>query len=140
MVGAFDVDLRVVGDAKLPEQAGERHAFDRYFFNRGGIASGPVGVQAAPVIVLQIDVEFCLTGSIRNREIQQFQTSIADFIPEALARSFAKRRIGFERDHLEAAPEVERGVFAIIHAEIENDPALFCITRHPRAFLSCGIA
>ena len=92
------------------------------------------------MIVLQIDVEFCVTGSIRNRDIQQFQTSIADFIPEALARAFAKRRIGFERDYLEAALEVESGVFAIVHAEIENGPTVFGVARHVRDLRSRGIA
>src|SRR5450432_4028026 len=107
MVYALDIDLEKVRDAELVEQIGEGDAAHADFLAAAGVAPGPAGVQAAPMVIVQIDVEDGFPGALPDRRIDDLQMSIIDLSPKSRLRHFAKRRIGFERDDIEPAAQIK---------------------------------
>ena len=98
LVDAFDIDFQVIWHAEFTEQFVERDTTHGDLFGAAGMALCPPKVEAAPVIVVEIDVELRLAGLVPDRRIEDFYATIADRRAKPFPRLFAKRRIGIERD------------------------------------------
>ena len=69
LVDALDIDLQVIGHAELGEQAAQRDALHGDFLVFGRVVPSPSDIQAAPMVIIEIDVKTRLAVLIPDRGI-----------------------------------------------------------------------
>lgn len=138
LVGALDVDLHVVGDAvQLPQQTLEAH---------GGhdalLAPLPVTLVAAhellggrpPVVVPRVGEEAHLAVVIGDRHLADRQPARLYPLRQALPRRAGEIGVRLHRDHVEALVQVELGVAAGVHTDIDDQLAIAHGREYARPF------
>jgi len=140
LVDSLHIDFQVVGHSEFAEEATKRDALNGDLFTVARVPCSPRCIEAAPVIVVEIDVKVRPAGLVPDGGVDNFQASFANCCLKSPLRSFTQRGIGIERDDTKAALQIEVRVVAIVEPKVEYEPAVFGVAHHAEASLSLGIA
>jgi len=105
-IDALDVDLEVVRRAEFLDEACQRDATDVDSSNSATVASSPVDVEAAPMVIVQIDVKGRAFVSLPDCSVDNRQAAIVNRRTKSFLSALTESWIGFKRDDIESAVKI----------------------------------
>lgn len=119
-IGAFDIDLEVIGNPVILHDLGKWYARHRNLVIPFVPSFSPIEMERTPFAVLMVDEKVKCSRNLRNRNIEEFKLTFVQLRLKTGPRLCCKDRVGFDRNDTKPFLEVIISILAIMHAKIED--------------------